>query len=192
MYVNEQDSLVAKNLNVFLNYVLSFNSAAAVDKWRNNCNMNFYQNQLNFAVWCASFGCEVSIKHLNTSQNLLSSVYKFHIYIIKFEEFYNKCLVLIPGESLFNTADNHINLIAYKKICNKFGVHANADFRFKGGNNGGLGTMYNYVTRTCYVPLTGIPCNPSRFQFIPQTTSTVIKIDYISQSEAVDGWMQFY
>jgi len=98
----------------------------------------------------------------------------------------------LPAESLFNTADNHINLIAYKKICNKFGVHANTDFRFKGGNNGGLGTMYNYVTRTGYVPLTGIPCNPSRFQFIPQTTSTVIKIDYISQSEAVDGWMQFY
>jgi len=47
----------------------------------------------------------------------------------------------LPGESLFNTADNHINLIAYKKICNEFGVHVNADFRFKGGNSGGLGTM---------------------------------------------------
>jgi len=97
----------------------------------------------------------------------------------------------LPGESLFNTADNHINLLAYKKICNEFGVHANADFRFRGGNNGGLGTMYNYATRIGYRPLTGVSYDPSRFQFIPQTTSTVIKIDYISQSEAADGWVQF-
>ena len=82
IYVNEQDSFVARNLNVFTNYVLSFHSAAAVDKWRNSCNMTFYQNQLNFAVWCASSNCGVSVEHLNTSHNLLSSVYKFHICIL--------------------------------------------------------------------------------------------------------------
>jgi len=81
-------------------------------------------------------------------------------------------------------------LIAYKKICNEFGVHANADFRFKGGKNGGLGIMYNYATRKGYVPLDE-HYNPFRLQFILQTTSTVIKIDYISQSEAADRWMQF-
>jgi len=30
IYVNEQDSFVARNLNVFTNYVLSFHSTAAV------------------------------------------------------------------------------------------------------------------------------------------------------------------
>jgi len=80
IYVNEQDSFVTRNLNVFTNYVLSFHSAAAVDKWRNSCNMTFYQNQLNFAVWCASSGCGISVEHLDASRNLLSSAYKFHIY----------------------------------------------------------------------------------------------------------------
>ena len=51
--------------------------------------------------------------------------------------------------------------------------------------------MYNYATRIRYRPLTGVSYDPSRFQFIPQTTSTVIKIDYIYQSEAADGWVQF-
>jgi len=49
----------------------------------------------------------------------------------------------------------------------------------------------SYATRIGYRPLTGVSYDPSRFQFIPQTTSTVIKIDYISQSEAADGWVQF-
>ena len=81
-------------------------------------------------------------------------------------------------------------MIAYKKICNKFGLHANADFRFKGGNNG-VWELYNYATRIGYRPLTGVFYDPFRFQYIPQTTSTVIKIDYISQREAADGWVQF-
>jgi len=97
----------------------------------------------------------------------------------------------LPEESLFNTADNHMNLIAYKKICNEFGVDVNTDFRFKGGNNGGLGTMYNFSTRIGYRPLTDVSHDSSRFQFIPQTTNSVIKIDYISQSEATDRWIQF-
>jgi len=168
----------------------SYNSTAAVDKWRNSCNMTFYQNQLNFAVWCVSSGCGVSVEHLNTSQNLLLSVYKFHM-CYQVRRILQQMSCPLPGESLFNTADNHINLIAYKKICNKFDVDSNTDFRFKGGNSGGLGTMYNYATRMGYMPLTGKPYDPCRFQFIPQSTNTVIKIDYISQSEAVDGWMQF-
>ena len=152
--------------------------------------MTFYQNQLNFAVWCVSSGCGVSVEHLNTSQNLLLSVYKFHM-CYQVRRILQQMSCPLPGESLFNTADNHINLIAYKKICNKFDVDSNTDFRFKGGNSGGLGTMYNYATRMGYMPLTGKPYDPSRFQFIPQSTNTVIKIDYISQSEAADGWVQF-
>jgi len=67
------------------------------------------------------------------------------------------------GEFLFNATDNHVNMMAYKKLCNKFNVNVNSDFRFKGGDNGGLGTMYNCVTRTGYRFLTGKNYNPSRF-----------------------------
>jgi len=51
-----------------------------INKWINGCNMTFYQNQLNFAVWCATSDCGVSLEHLNTPHNLLLFVFKFYIY----------------------------------------------------------------------------------------------------------------
>ena len=44
------------------------------------------------------------------------------------------CLLL--GKFLFNATDNHVNMMAYKKLCNEFNVNVNSDFRFKGGDNG--------------------------------------------------------
>ena len=81
IYVNETNSFQTNNLNIFTNCVLSFFSDESIQKWLDSCNMNFYQNQLNFAVWCASTGCGVSVNdHLNVKDNFLASVYKFHIY----------------------------------------------------------------------------------------------------------------
>jgi len=97
----------------------------------------------------------------------------------------------LPGEFLFNATNNHVNIMAYKKLCNEFNVNVNSDFRLKKENRGKLETMYNYVTRTGYRPLTKTNYNPSRFQFIQHSTNRVIKIDYVLQKDAVDGWMQF-
>ena len=87
--------------------------------------------------------------------------------------------------------DNIINMIKYKKLCNEFGIRNNTDFRFKGGDNSGLGTMYNYVSNIGYWPLRGVVYISSKFQFIKQTTSEVIKIDYVKQDLALEGWKQF-
>ena len=62
-------------------------------------------------------------------------------------------------------------MLQYQKLCNEFGVNPNGinpthDFRFKGGENGGLGTMYNYWSGNGYHPLTGAVYNPNRYQFI--------------------------
>src|ERR1043166_4554671 len=76
IYVNEKDSFEARNLNVFTNYVLAFFDDKTIQKWLAKCDMTFYQNQLNFAVWCASSGCGISVQeHLNSKDNLLSSVF---------------------------------------------------------------------------------------------------------------------
>ena len=41
----------------------------------------FYQNQLNFAVWCATTGCGVGMKqHLQHSDPFIRSLYRFHFY----------------------------------------------------------------------------------------------------------------
>jgi len=189
IYVDEKHSFIARNFNVFSNYVLSFNNTAKIEKWRSRCDMTFYQNQLNFAVWCASAGCGVSTQHLNTSHNLLSSVFKFHIYY-QVRKILQAMSCPIPGESIFNSSNNNINMMVYKKLCNEFNISADSDFRYKGGNNGGLGTMYNYFPGRGYAPLT-YAYDPSVYQFIDQSTATIMKIDYITQSDGLEGWKQF-
>src|SRR5579863_9756744 len=101
IYVNETDSFQAKNLNIFTDYVLSFFNDDSIQKWLASCDMSFYQNQLNFAVWCASTGCGVSANdHLNAKDNLLVSVYKFHIYY-QTRKILEEMSCPIPGESIF-------------------------------------------------------------------------------------------
>jgi hypothetical protein len=191
IYVNEMDSFQANNLNIFTNYVLSFFNDETIQKWLGSCDMSFYQNQLNFAVWCASSGCGVSSKdHLNAKNNLLASVFRFHVYY-QTRKILEEMSCPIPGESIFKTMDNNVNIIKYQKLCNEFGVRNNTDFRFKGGDHGGLGTMYNYASNIGYQPLKGFIYNSSRYQFIEQTTNEAIKIDYVRQDAAVEGWKQF-
>ena len=190
IYVNEKYSFQARNLNIFTDYVLSFFNADVVSKWRSRCDMSFYQNQLNFAVWCASSGCGVSLEHLNAEKKLLSSVFRFHLYY-QTRKLLQDMSCPIPGDKIFKTADNNINLLRYQKLCNEFNISVNTDFRFKGGENGGLGTMYNYRTRQGYHALTGLFYDPNKFQFIENSTNEAIKIDYITQEAANEGWKQF-
>jgi hypothetical protein len=80
IFVNENDSFQARNLNVFTDYVLTFFDAATISRWLSKCDMSFYQNQLNFAVWCASSGCGVSYEHLNAEKKtLIVSVQISHV-----------------------------------------------------------------------------------------------------------------
>jgi len=190
IYVNEKDSFQATNINVFTNYVLSFFNAEVINKWLSHCNMAFYQNQLNFVVWCASTGCGVSVEHLNAGDKLLSSVFRFHLYF-QTRKLLQEMSCPIPGNPVFCPTDNNINMLQYQKLCNEFGVNPGTDFRFKGGENGGLGTMYNYWSRNGYHPLKGAVYNPNRYQFIENSTNEVSKIDYIKQDAAIEGWKQF-
>ena len=51
-----------------------------VRTWNSN-QMQFWQNQMNFAVWCATTGCGVSAEdHLAAPEPLMQSLYYFHVY----------------------------------------------------------------------------------------------------------------
>ena len=189
VHVNDREFFEAQSINVFTNYMLTFYNAAMIDKWLSKCDMSFYQNQLNFAVWCATSGCGVSKEHLNSKENLIASVYRFHVYY-QTRKILEELSCPIPGDQIFNATDNHINMLKFQKLCNEFNVQS-TDFRFKGGDNGGLGTMYNYWTNRGYKPLRGVPYNPKKFQFIEQSSSEAIKIDYVYQEAAAEGWKQF-
>lgn len=192
IYVNNSDLFEARNLNVFTNYTLTFFNADLISKWLSKCDMSFYQNQLNFAIWCATSGCGVSAEHLKSTEKLLSSVFRFHIYY-QARKFLEEMNCPIPGDQIFDSTDNHINMLKYQKLCNEFNVSSSSDFRFKGGDSGGLGTMYNYWSNIGYRPLPKAwqHYDTNRFQFIDQSKEGIIKIDYVKQDAALDGWKQF-
>ena len=190
IFINEREWFRANNLNIFTNYVITFFNTNLINKWRSSCDMTLYQNQLNFAVWCASCGCGVSYKdHLNSRENLLSSVFKFHIYF-QTRRILEEMSCPLPGESIFNEMNNRIDKIKFQKLCNEFNISQNSDFRFKGGSNNGLGTMYNYHTNVGYRPVNAA-YDPSIYQFVQNTHNGIRKIDYIKQDAAVEGWKQF-
>ena len=187
IYVNNKDFFEATNLNVFTNYVITFFNVDLINKWLAKCDMTFYQNQLNFAVWCATACCGVSAEHLTSKgENLLSSVFKFHIYY-QTRKILEEMSCPIPGNQIFDATNNNIDMVKYQKLCNEFNVSPSEDFRFKGGDNGGLGTMYNYARNLGYRAERRENYNPSRFQFVDNSRGQIVKIDYIKQDAAIDG-----
>ena len=114
-------------------------------------NMGFWQQQLNFAVWCATTGCGVSRDMLfpNTDLNLSEQVrtfYQFHVYYttrkILFEIGGIQTKNALPDDPAFSEINNPYDVAAYKRICAEFGIAPSTDFRYTRGRNGGLGTVY--------------------------------------------------
>ena len=116
------DSFQVKFPNVFTNYLLG---AVRVEDQKfkdwDHYKFTLWQTQLNFAVFCASSACGVSIEHLNANRPLLRSVYRFHVYyhirrILKILE------IPLPYENSFSQFNNPYNHEKYIHICSEYGV----------------------------------------------------------------------
>ena len=116
------ESFQIKFPNIFTNYPLRqmrVEDQKYID-W-NNYKFTLWQTQLNFAVFCASSACGVSIEHLDANRPLLRSVYRFHVYyhirrILKILE------IPLPYENSFNQFNNPYNHEKYIHICSEYGV----------------------------------------------------------------------
>ena len=80
-----------------------------------------WQTQLNFAVFCASSACGVSVEHMNAKKPMIRSIYRFHVYyhirrILKILE------IPLPYENSFNQYNNPYNHEMFIKICGEYGV----------------------------------------------------------------------
>ena len=93
---------------------------ADMNLWKNN-PIQFWQNQLNFAVWCATAGGRVSIKFLfNHEDKMVRSLYRFHIYYT-IRRILSEMKCTLPRDTLWSAFNNNIN-IEYQWICREFGV----------------------------------------------------------------------
>ena len=116
------DSFQVKFPNVFTNYPLG---AVRVEDQKfkdwDHYKFTIWQSQLNFAVFCASSACGVSVEHLNAKEPMIRSIYRFHVYyhirrILKILE------MPLPYENSFNQYNNPYNHEKFIRICSEYGV----------------------------------------------------------------------
>ena len=119
---SHSDSFQVKFPNVFTNYPLG---AVRVEDQKfkdwDHYKFNIWQSQLNFAVFCASSACGVSVEHLNAKEPMIRSIYRFHVYyhirrILKILE------IPLPYENSFNQYNNLYNHEKFIGICSEYGV----------------------------------------------------------------------
>ena len=119
------DSFQVKFPNVFTNYPLG---AVRVEDQKfkdwDHYKFTIWQSQLNFAVFCTSSACGVSVEHLNAKEPMIRSIYHFHVYyhirrILKILE------IPLPYENSFNQYNNSYNHEKFIGICSEYGVSNN-------------------------------------------------------------------
>ena len=122
---SHSDSFQVKFPNVFTNYLLG---AVRVEDQKfkdwDHCKFTIWQSQLNFAVFCTSSACGVSVEHLNAKEPMIRSIYRFHVYyhirrILKILE------IPLPYENSFNQYNNSYNHEKFIGICSEYGVSNN-------------------------------------------------------------------
>ena len=116
------ESFQIKFPNVFTNYLLG---AVRVEDQKfkdwDHYKFTIWQSQLNFAVFCTSSACGVSVEHLNAKEPMIRSIYRFYVYyhirrILKILE------ILLPYENSFNQFNNQYNHEKYIHVCSEYGV----------------------------------------------------------------------
>ena len=142
IYVTPKKSFRAKMRNVFTKTVVPFWSSKQCYAWLGGPNYKYWPQQLNFAVWCATCGCGISLDELDKWPLIIQGFLKFHVYFTIRRVLY-ELGVPLPDEDAFKQIDNTYTKSRFEALCNEFGV-VNADFRWIRGRNHGLGDVFEY------------------------------------------------
>ena len=171
---------VSSPLNNYINPPIKSDSIAKA--WLSH-PMQFYQNQLNFAVYCATTGCGVSYAdHLNHSDGLVRSVYRFHFYY-QFRRILTELQVPLLHSKTWNPFNNRMDMKAYERLCNEFNISQKTDFRQTLDRNHGMGTLHLWGTKRVY----NYDYWPGHTSFSP---GTPVRLGSIEQ-EHKNAWSQF-
>ena len=190
---SQNDSFEVEYPDVFEKYQLPLLKTDLLVKAWSTHPMQFWQNQLNFAVWCATTGCGVSVEdHLTNNDAMILSVYRFHVYY-QVRRVLDEMQAPLTQDQAWYATNNPYNRRAYERICSEFGVSPHADWRVKGPNHG-LGRVYEYWTRAGYHPVDDDgEYNPREMSFTKTTTNEVLHVDFIKQDSTIpdEAWRTF-
>ena len=164
IYATPTDSFSVPVRDIFTNTTIKHTSSKESHEWLAGPNMRYWPQQLNFAVWCATTGCGVSLRSLLeekmggidvTDHELklppqIRAILWFHVYFtirrILFQMGGIQSSIALPGDPPFNEKDNRYDIPSYKRICKEFNIPTDSDFRCHKGENHGLGSVYIWVS----------------------------------------------
>ena len=151
IYVSPTDYFTTKFRKIFKAPKIKVTTSKYARPWIKGPNMGFWQQQLNFAVWCATTGCGVSREMLFGGGSLqlsdqVRAFYQFHVYYTTRKILYEMGGIqsknALPDSPVFSEIKNPYDVASYKRICAEFNIDPSTDFRYTRGKNGGLGTVY--------------------------------------------------
>ena len=143
--VNKTSNFTKRFPNIWEGYKLpKITDIEVYNNWLSN-PMQFWQNQLNFAVWASTTGCGVSKYHLQHKNPMIRSFYRFHVYY-QIRRILREMGCPLPFSDMWKPLNNNIDKMEYEKICNEFGINTNSNFRQKLDNLNGMGDVF--YTRT--------------------------------------------
>ena len=137
--INPQQSIVFKTYNPLGSYLnLPIKDSNTAKLWFSH-PMQFYQNQLNFAVSISTTLCGVGdSSHLNHPTPMIRNFYHFHLYYT-IRRILNQLQLPLPNQKLFNP---YHNLAEYQRICDEFNIPYDTNFHHNLDSNHGLGSIY--------------------------------------------------
>ena len=136
IFVSTKQKFSVNMRNIFKETTISFKSAKQARRWLSGPDFRYWPQQLNFAVWCATSGCSISLREEEKYPAVVYGFIKFYVYFTVRRILY-ELGVPLPDDSAFNQTDNPYNKVVYHRLCNEFGLK-NPDFKWKGGRNHGL------------------------------------------------------
>ena len=212
IYVTPSDKFKIKFRDIFTDTVICHRSSAESRRWLDGPNFEYYPQKLNFAFFCATTGCGVSQRTLfknkmrdgkndftDSELNLppqVRSFFWFHVYFtvrrILFELGGVQNSLALPGDSAFSQTENKYDIPSFKRICAEFGISPNADFRFTKGDNHGLGSVFEYFTRSGYIKTPyKYPSKETKFEDEGGRASDGNLVPYIENTEARNQYEYF-
>ena len=174
------------------------NTNASLIRWVSN-PMAFYQNQLNFAVYCATTACGVGLDSLNDSNDFVRSVFRFHLYFTT-RKILNAIRAPLPIHAEFDQTDNNYDETRYNEIKKDYAVRVDDFKQTRDRNTHGLGTFYIVMDGK---PVPQTSQDPSQWGIDPSwDLDDPLKHDayykkwpssvYIQQAENVEtSWLDF-
>ena len=128
IFATPTDSFSVPVRDIFTNTTIKHTSSKESHEWLAGPNMRYWPQQLNFAVWCATTGCGVSLRLLLeekiggidvTDSELklppqIRAILWFHVYFtirrILFQMGGIQSSIALPGDPPFNEKDNRYDI----------------------------------------------------------------------------------